>query len=141
MDRLREFLETVQSQGLARGRLRGLLHVLIGRRITTADGEVVSAGMTWRELAALLKRIRWDPDLVADLGIDPATLPARDRQRFWYSAIGQCGVGSTEAAAEGDELREPLAEAGYVVGPAPGAPPPPPPPKRRPHHGRGHSGS
>jgi len=140
MDQLRELLETIRRQGVARGRLRGLLNLLIGRRITTAGGEVVSSGMTWRELAALLKRLRWEPESVSELGIDPATLPVRDRQRFWYSAIGQCDVASTAASAEGDVLVAPLAELGYEVGPAPGAAPPPK--RQRPSQGgRGKSES
>ena len=58
MDLLREFLRTLQEQGLLPGRFRGLLHVLIGRRITVTEGDdagaVVSAGMTWRAVAELL---------------------------------------------------------------------------------------
>jgi hypothetical protein len=126
MDRLRELLETVRKQGLARGNFRGLLHVLIGRRVTLADGTVVSTGMTWRELAALLKRVRWDRETVRELGLDPAALPPRDRQRFWYTAIVQSGVGSEAAAAEGDRLAGLLRQAGYVVGAAPRPSGPPP---------------
>jgi hypothetical protein len=119
MDRLRELMEAVRSRGLARGNLRGLLHVLIGRRISLADGTLVSAGMTWRELAALLKRVRWDRDVVRELGLDPAELPPRDRQRFWYTAIVQAGVDSPGAAEGGERLVEPLRAAGYVVSPPP----------------------
>jgi hypothetical protein len=140
MDQLREFLEIIRSQGVARGRFRGLLNVLIGRRITTTAGTVISAGMTWRALAALLKRLRWDPDAAAELGIDRTTLAPRDRQRYWYAAIGQCEVGSAAATAEGDALVEPLAELGYLIGSAPGAPPPRG--KRRPPQGgRGQAGT
>jgi hypothetical protein len=128
MDGLREFLETIGKQGLAHGRLRGLLHVLIGRRITTPDGEVISAGLTWRELAALLKRLRWPTETVAELGLDEAALPVRDRERFWYAAIGRADVGSLAASAEGDALVEPLRQAGFLVGPPPGTPPPDSPP-------------
>ncbi len=119
MDRLREFLETVRTQGVAQGNLRGLLHVLVGRRIALADGTVVSSGMTWRELAALLKRMRWDPDAVQELGLDPAALPPRDRQRFWYTAIARAGLASPGAGECGDRLIEPLQNLGYAVGPAP----------------------
>jgi hypothetical protein len=123
MDRLREFLEVVRRQGVAAGNFRGLLHALVGRRITLADGTPVSAGMTWRELAAVLKRARWDREAVRELGQDPAALPPRDRQRFWYAAISQAGLGTPEAAAAGDRLVEPLAKLGYVIGPAPGSSP------------------
>jgi hypothetical protein len=122
MDRLRELLDTVRKQGLARGNFRGLLHVLIGRRISTAEGEVLSTGMSWRHLAGLLKRLRWDREAVRDLGLNPAALPPRDRQRFWYAAIAQANVGSAEAGTGGDHLVEPLRGLGYVVGPAPGSP-------------------
>jgi hypothetical protein len=124
MDRLREFLEAVRRHGLAQGNFRALLHILIGRRINLADGTVVSGGMTWRELAAALKRYRWDPQLVRELGLDPANLPPRDRQRYWYTAISQAGVNTPVASAAADALVEPLRAIGYAVGPAPGAAPP-----------------
>ena len=119
MDQLREFLKTVAERGLAQGNLLGLLHVLIGRRITLEDGTVVSSGMNWRDLAALLKRVRWDPEDVAELGLNPASLPPRDRQRFWYIAITQASVNSDKAEAGGDQLGAALAPLGYVIGPAP----------------------
>ena len=59
MDRVREFLEFVKTSNLAEGNFHGLLHVLIGRRITKADGTFVSAGLTWREVASWLKKVRW----------------------------------------------------------------------------------
>jgi hypothetical protein len=124
MDRLREFLEAIQQQGTAQGHFRGLLHILIGRRVALVDGTLVSGGMTWRELAALLKKLRWDREAVRELGLDPADLPPRDRQKFWYSAISQAGVTSPEASATADALAESLRALGYVVGPAPGTNPP-----------------
>jgi hypothetical protein len=120
MDPLRDLLETVRSHAATRGNLRGLLHVLIGRKITRADGAPVSAGLTWRAAAALLKRSRWEPEKVRDLGLNPADLPARDRERFWYAAIARAAVGSSEATAAGDKLARALTQLGYVVGPAPG---------------------
>jgi hypothetical protein len=121
MDRLREFLEAVRKHGTATGHFRGFLHLLIGRRISLADGTVVSRGLTWRELAALLKKLRWDREAVRELGLDPASLPPRDREKFWYVAISRAGVVSPEASASADELVEPLAALGYAVGPSPGA--------------------
>jgi hypothetical protein len=120
MDRLREFLDAVREQGHAAGNFLGLLHVLIGRTITW-EGAEVSRGQSWRAVAALLKRLRWDREAVRDLGLDPDDLPPRDRQRFWYQAIAQARVDSPEAVAAGDRLAEAVAAAGYVVGPAPGA--------------------
>jgi hypothetical protein len=121
MERLREFLEKVRHGGYAAGNFLGLLHVAIGRRIRTADGEEVSSGLSWRDLAALLKKLRWSPDAVRELGLDPDALPPRDRQRFWYLAISQAGVASAQAVEAGDRLAEAVAAAGYTVGPAPRA--------------------
>jgi hypothetical protein len=120
MDSLRELLEAVREQGVVQGRFRGLLHILVGRRITRADGTLVSSGMTWRDLAALLKRLRWDREVVREFGIDPASLAPRDRERFWYSAIARAGIDSVEAIADAERLVQPLQELGFVVGPAPG---------------------
>jgi hypothetical protein len=119
MDQLGEFLEVVRQRGAARGQLRGLLHVLIGRKIALADGTEVSAGLTWREAAALLKRARWEPETVRELNLVPADLPVRDRERFWYSAIAKAGVDTATAIAAGDRLVRALAALGYVIGPAP----------------------
>jgi hypothetical protein len=121
MDQLREFLNVVRDSGAASGNFLGLLNILIGRRITRADGTAVSGGMTWRELSALLKQLRWDRDVLRELKLDPATLPPRDRERFWYVAIARTDVASATAA--GDRLIKPLKALGYVVGPAPGAKP------------------
>jgi hypothetical protein len=121
MDRLREFLEAVREHGWAQGNFLGLLHALIGRRLTLADGTLVSAGLTWRAAAALLKRVRWDREAVRELGLDPADLPPRDRERYWYTAITRAGVDSPAARQAGDQLATALQGAGYVVGPAPGA--------------------
>jgi hypothetical protein len=131
MDQLREFLTVVRREGTARGELLGLLHILIGRRLTTADGTEVSRGLSWRALAALLKQARWEPEDVRELNLDPDALPPRDRQRFWYSAIAQAGVHSPAAVASGDRLIAPLKALGYVVGPAPGAAGKPPSRRRR----------
>jgi hypothetical protein len=120
MDQLREFLATVEARGAAHGNFRGLLHVLIGRRITRADGTPVSAGQTWREAAALLKRARWPREAVKELGLDPAELAPRDRERYWYMAIARAGIDSAAVVAAGDRLAEDLRPLGYVVGPPPG---------------------
>jgi hypothetical protein len=121
MDQLRDFLEAVREQQIARGRFRGLLHLLIGRRLSLPDGTTVSAGMTWRDLAALLKKHRWEREDVREMGLDPADLPPRDREKFWYTAIARAGVLSAEAIADADALVAPLRALGYEVGPPPGA--------------------
>jgi hypothetical protein len=121
MDSLRELLETIRARGAASGRFRGLLHVLVGRTVRRSDGTVVSSGMTWRELAALLKKLRWDREAVRELGLDPADLPPRDRERFWYAAIARAGVASPAALDSATALAEELARLGYEVGPPPAA--------------------
>ena len=123
MDVLREFLGDLKRHGYARGNFLGMLNVLIGRRIQAADGTLVSSGLTWRALADLLKRVRWDPEAVRELGVDPATLPPRDRQRYWYVAIAHARVDAKQATEAGDRFAEVLRSAGYVVGPAPGKTP------------------
>lgn len=119
MDGLREFLETVREHGLVAGNLRGLFHVAIGRRISRLDGTVVSTGVTWRELANLLKGMRFDKELVAEVGGDPEELSPRDRQRFWYSAITLSRPDSSEAHAQADRLAAAVKPLGFVVGPPP----------------------
>lgn len=138
MDGIRELLETIRDRGLAIGNLRGLLHIIIGRKITKSDGTVVSTGLTWREVAALLKLLRFDKDLVREFGADPEELAPRDRQRFWYSAIALAKVDSVEALAQAQRLAEKLRDQGYIIGPAPtmsaqhavqSSPSPPAPPR------------
>ena len=121
MDVLREFLDDLKRRGLTQGHFLGFLHVLIGRRIERADGTLIANGLSWRDLAALLKRVRWDKMAVTEIGLNPADLPPRDRQRYWYSAIAQAQVGSEAAVKAGDKFAATLTRMGYVVGPAPGA--------------------
>jgi hypothetical protein len=120
MDGVQSFLDELRRNGLGEGNFLGLIHILIGRRITKADGTVVSIGLTWRQLADILKSLRWNKDAVRELGLDPADLPPRDRQRFWYTSIAQAKVDSPEAVAAGDRLAEILKPLGYVVSAAPG---------------------
>jgi hypothetical protein len=127
MDGIRDLLSAARDAGLAAGYFRGLLHIAIGRRVVRGTGAVLSTGVTWRELAADLKHLRYDTDLVRELGADPEALAARDRERFWYSAIALARVDSREAIQEADRLAQKLAALGFVVGPAPGGSPPPAP--------------
>ena len=95
MDALPRFVEEIKRNGWARQHLEGFLHVLIGRRIKrVADGAVVSTGVSWRELAAALKKVRWDPDAVGELGFEPKQLPPRDRERYWYTLITKAQLDS-----------------------------------------------
>src|SRR5947208_740285 len=86
MDAVVAFLQKLKQDGQWRGHFLGLLNVLIGHRLETQDGRLVSAGLTWRTTAQLLKKVRWDKMAVCELNIDPQTLPPRDRERYWYAA-------------------------------------------------------
>lgn len=120
MDGVLAFLTELQKHGLPGDNLLGLLHVLIGRRLTRTDGTLVSTGLTWRDVASALKRVRFNPQSVSHLGLNPDDLPPRDRQRFWYSAIAQVRVDSATAVEAGDRLAVLVQPFGYLVGPAPG---------------------
>ncbi|MCI0376069.1 MAG: hypothetical protein L0215_00535 [Gemmataceae bacterium] len=115
MDALNPFFENIKKNALAQGNLLGFLYVLIGRRIVNSKGETVSAGMTWRELSDWLKKVRWEPEGVRDLGLSPNELPPRDRQRFWYAAISRAGIDSPQAKEAGENFAEILRRHGYQV--------------------------
>jgi hypothetical protein len=119
MDGIRELLSAARDNGLAAGHFLGLLHIAIGRKITRPNGSVVSTGFTWRMLAQELKSLRFDQELVREFGTDPDALAARDRERFWYSAIAAAHVDSPEAAIAGDQLAPKLKNLGFIVGPSP----------------------
>lgn len=115
MDALSTLLEPLKKDTRIQDQFLGLLHVLIGRRITTAEGKLVSSGLSWRELAAKLKKMRWDPDMVTKLGLSPQDLPPRDRQRYWYAAISRAEVDSAAALTSAHEVAKILTDLGYVV--------------------------
>jgi hypothetical protein len=121
MEGLREFLEKVRQAHLVRGHLRALMHVAIGRRITRGDGTILSTGATWRQLSDLLRLLRWDKELVREVGLNSNDLPPRDRQRYWYAAIVAARVDAPDARALGDAYAKLVAPLGFSVGPAPGA--------------------
>jgi hypothetical protein len=116
---LREFLLLLKQQATAQGHFLGLLHLLIGRHITREDKTEVCAGMSWRDLSAWLKKVRWDKEYVRELGLDPEALPPRDRERYWYTAISRAKVDSAEAAQAGDQLAEKLRALGFFIAPRP----------------------
>lgn len=113
MDAVVAFLQTLKQDGRWRGRFLGLLNILIGRRLEREDGGLVSAGLTWRTTAQLLKKVRWDKTAVQELNIDPRSLPPRDRERYWYAAIATARVDSPAAAEAGNHLSASLAGLGY----------------------------
>ncbi|HYV35392.1 MAG TPA: hypothetical protein VE988_06795 [Gemmataceae bacterium] len=115
MDALRGLLEDMKRSELDHGHLLGLFHLLIGRRLATAEGAQVSSGLTWREMAKLLQKARWPKDAVRELGLEPVALPPRDRQQYWYLAITLAGVDGDEAKLAGDRLAALLEPLGYRV--------------------------
>lgn len=116
MDALSTLLDLLKDKAHSQGNFLGFLNVLIGRTITrTSDKSVVSRGQSWRDLASWLKKVRWDPEAVRELGLDPESLPPRDRQRYWYTAITQAKVDSAEAKKAGDKFAKALAGLGYEV--------------------------
>ncbi len=115
-------LEVVRDRKLAAGSLRGLFHIAIGRTVSAPDGTPIASGVTWRELATLLKDAKLDKELVRQLGVDPDALAPKDREKMWYHAIGLAKVDSAEARTEADRLAAALKPLGFVVGPAPGGP-------------------
>jgi hypothetical protein len=120
MDALRELLEELRRQDAIRQHFLGLLHILIGRRISRPDGTVISSGMTWRELSALVRKLRWDKKLASQVGVKSDDLPPRDRERYWYIVIARAGVDSARAQDDAERLAGILRQKGYVVSPAPG---------------------
>ena len=130
MDGLQTLLDAVRDNGLAVGHLRGVVHIAIGRQVTTLDGKVVSTGVTWRDLAERLKSARYDVSLGLEVGADADVIAPRDRQRFWYAAISLALPDGAEAIRQADALAAPLRRLGYVIGPPPaGLPAPVPPPR------------
>jgi hypothetical protein len=123
MDGIRDLLEAARASGLVAGRFRGLLHVAIGRTVTKPDGTRLSSGLTWRELAGLLKTIRFDPEFGREVGADPTTLSPRDRERYWYAVIALARPDSPEAVEQAERLVGPLKDLGFVVAAAPAAAP------------------
>lgn len=120
MDALQAFLDDLKRLKVADQHFLGLLHILIGRKITKEDGTEISSGMTWRELAAVLKKARWHKEFVKSMGIETEKLAPRDRERFWYMAIAKAGVDSESAKQDGDKLAAILQKHGYAVSQAPG---------------------
>ena len=134
MDKLGHFVQLLESRKLLRGKLRGVFHVLVGRKVLDASGAEVSGGATWREVAGLFKDLRIDVQLITQLGLDPAVVSPRDRRRCWYSAIAAARPDSAEARAEAEQLMAALKPLGYTFGAAPAeskpslsSPPLPPP--------------
>lgn len=111
---MQKLLDDIKQHAQTPGHFLGLLNVLIGRRVLRGDA-VISVGLTWRELAAWLKKVRWDQEAVRELGLDPAKFQPRDRERFWYQVIMQAHVDTPPAQAAGDRFAEVLRAAGYVV--------------------------
>ena len=115
MDALRALIDDLKQHGLDHGHTRGLFHLLVGRHLQRVDGTVVARGLTWRQLAFLLKKVRWNKEAVRELGLRPEDLPPRDRQQYWYTAISLARLDSAEALRESDALAALLVPLGYRV--------------------------
>jgi hypothetical protein len=116
MDALSTLLDLLKDKGHTQGNFLGFLNTFIGRSITrSSDKVVITKGLTWREMAGWLKKARWDPEAVRELGLDPADLPPRDRQRFWYAAIAAAKIDSSAAQKAGDRFAAILTGLGYEV--------------------------
>lgn len=115
MEGTKEFLELVAQHGLAKGHVRGVFHIAIGRKLTKADGTPLAGGVTWRELATLLKTVKFDRELAKELGADPETVAPRDREKFWYAAIALAQVDSVEARAQAERLAAKLERFGIRI--------------------------
>lgn len=120
MDALKEFFEDVKKHKYVKGNFLGFLHLMIGRRVTRTSGELICAGLTWRDLANWLKKLRWDTDAVLELGLDPDKLAPKDRERLWYIAIARAGVHSDKASQAADKLAEVLRKHHFAVSERPG---------------------
>jgi hypothetical protein len=116
MDALTSLLDDLKKSGAAQGHFLGFLQVVIGRKITQKKGgKLVSAGVTWRELANRLQKVRWPADAVREFGLDPESLPPRDRERYWYTAITRAQVHTDEAKQAGDRFVTVLKKRGFEV--------------------------
>lgn len=115
MEPVDEFLTVLRGRQMVSGHFAGLLHLLIGRTLVRADGQVVSTGLTWRTMADVLKNLRFDRELVRELGLDPDSLPPRDREKFWFAAILRGGMTTPRVRANADALAALLPNLGYRV--------------------------
>ena len=115
MDPVDEFLTVLRGRQMVSGYFAGMLHLLIGRTLVKADGSVVSTGLTWRAMADVLKTLRFDRELVRELGLDPDDLPPRDREKFWFAAILRAGITSPRIKANADALSVLLPNLGYRI--------------------------
>ena len=115
MDGLQALFELLMKKDLTKDHFLGFINILIGRRIALEDGTTISQGRSWRDVATWLRKTRWDPDDARELGQDPQTLPPRDRQRYWFTAIALAHIDSPGAREAGDRFAEILSKHGYQV--------------------------
>ena len=113
-DGLRLFLDAVQRHKLAAGHLRAILVIAVGGRIEF-EGQTLSQGTTWRDLADLLKKLRWDKLQVGELGLNVKDLPPRDRGKYWYSAMSRADLGSGESSKAAAKLLPALEKIGFKI--------------------------
>jgi len=112
---LESLLLKLRTQSFPHESFQGFLHVLVSGALLDSSGNRVFSGLSWRELALILKKVRWDPNMVRHLGLDPATLAPRDRERFWYQAICQSSLDSAQAKKSALRLKGWMDRYGYSV--------------------------
>jgi hypothetical protein len=112
---LESFLLRLRPQAFPPETFLGLLHLLISGSLADEQGNRPFPGQSWRDLASVLKKVRWDPSMVKQMGIDPTTLAPRDRERFWYQAICMAKIDSPEAKRSAQKLKGWLDKFGYRV--------------------------
>ena len=115
IESLEGFLLRLRPQTFPQECFLGFLHVLISGALVDDMGGRPFPGQSWRDLASVLKKVRWDPTMVRQMGIDPAVLPPRDRERFWYQAICMAKIDSLDAKRSAVKLKGWLDKFGYKV--------------------------
>lgn len=113
MDALDNFLLALKEGSITKGRILGLIRLLVAYKIYDKNGDPVTLGVTFRTLAEKLKKARWETSEIDALGINPKELPQRDRYRFWYVALVRSKVNDPVAIKEADELANKIMNIGY----------------------------
>ena len=112
MDARVELLERIQAETPIQGHFLGLLNILIGRRIEKADGTLVSSGITWRDLAMMLKKSPLGSGGGARTGPRPGR-PAAARPR---ALLVRCHLPGLRRLRPGDEGRRRSGGIAHAVG-------------------------
>jgi len=116
MDALTAFLNRLKKEPRAKKHFLGLLHALIGCR--NHHRQRWPGGQSRVELAGpggKLKKIRWDPDCVGQLGMENSRTAAARPEAIVVSGHFAPEVDSPAAVAIAAQLAEVLRELGYEI--------------------------